>query len=67
MIQLEKSSTKTKTTTDFREKKTQEFLSLEDQHILQFFILGFATEMVPLEILASLNSGKSTSPLAVGH
>ena len=67
MIQLEKSSTKTKTTTYFREKKTQEFLSLEDQHILQFFILGFATEMVPLEILASLNSGKSTSPLAVGH
>ena len=67
MIQLEKSSTKTKTITDFREKKTQEFLSLEDQHILQFFILGFATEMVPLEILASLNSGKSTSPLAVGH
>lgn len=66
MIQLEKVQLRQGTTIYFRENNTVIF-KLGDQHILQFFILGFATEMVPLEILASLNSGKSTSPLAVGH
>lgn len=41
------------------EKTTEEFLSLQVQHLLQFFVLGLATEMFPLVILASLNRGKS--------
>lgn len=67
MILLEKNvKPRPESTISFTDNNTRVFKLESSTYILNLYYLGLATEIFPPEILASLNSGKSISILALG-